>query len=135
MKAVRCTNGHYFDGDMYVVCPHCGAEIGSVANSQAKKQGGLNILSRAGSSERVEKAPSQAPEGGMEQKSREQAEKAFETDTAEQLKEAIKQSSSNEDGKTLSFFSMMSGASQANTLMSSPQQPAAGQETVKGSNH
>lgn len=26
MKVVRCTNGHYYDSDKYMTCPHCGAE-------------------------------------------------------------------------------------------------------------
>lgn len=25
MNVVKCTNGHFFDGDSYSVCPHCGA--------------------------------------------------------------------------------------------------------------
>ena len=26
MKVVRCSNGHYYDSDKYITCPHCGAE-------------------------------------------------------------------------------------------------------------
>lgn len=29
MNVVKCKNGHFFDGDTYSACPHCGAEVGS----------------------------------------------------------------------------------------------------------
>ena len=44
MNVVRCTNGCFFDSDIYKVCPHCGAEISPPApieqqQPKAKKKG------------------------------------------------------------------------------------------------
>ena len=32
MKVVRCLNGHYYDGDKYATCPHCGANEAGAGN-------------------------------------------------------------------------------------------------------
>lgn len=29
MNVVKCKNGHFFDGDTYATCPHCGESVGS----------------------------------------------------------------------------------------------------------
>lgn len=31
MNVVKCKNGHFFDGDSYTKCPHCGEEIGGAS--------------------------------------------------------------------------------------------------------
>ena len=52
MNVIKCLNGHFFDGDSFAVCPHCGAnpEIGGAVPGQnmgyeppksEKKKGGL----------------------------------------------------------------------------------------------
>lgn len=33
MNVVKCSNGHFFDGDTYQNCPHCGAPIGNTASN------------------------------------------------------------------------------------------------------
>ena len=40
MNVVKCKNGHFFDGDGYAVCPHCGEAIatGSVAPMYTEKK-------------------------------------------------------------------------------------------------
>lgn len=43
MNVVKCANGHFFDGDSYGTCPHCGAEVangayGVPANNTSKKK-------------------------------------------------------------------------------------------------
>ena len=30
MNVIRCKNGHFFDGDAYDVCPHCGENTGEI---------------------------------------------------------------------------------------------------------
>ena len=35
MHVLQCTNGHFFDGDKYSVCPHCGA---ASAGGDSKKK-------------------------------------------------------------------------------------------------
>lgn len=37
MNVVQCSNGHFFDNDMFSACPHCGAVVGG--NSQRPIQG------------------------------------------------------------------------------------------------
>lgn len=44
MNVVKCINGHFFDGDSYQVCPHCGAPAGMInpsvqPESKEKKRG------------------------------------------------------------------------------------------------
>ncbi|MBR6985803.1 MAG: FHA domain-containing protein [Ruminococcus sp.] len=44
MNVIKCSNGHFFDGDSYQVCPHCGASAGGVtpapsASTKEKKKG------------------------------------------------------------------------------------------------
>lgn len=34
MNVVKCSNGHFFDGDSYQVCPHCGAPVGGLSPTQ-----------------------------------------------------------------------------------------------------
>ncbi len=35
MNVVKCKNGHFFDGDSYTVCPHCGEGVGASAPAAA----------------------------------------------------------------------------------------------------
>lgn len=35
MNVVKCINGHFFDGDSYTLCPHCGAAMNSDAAATA----------------------------------------------------------------------------------------------------
>lgn len=35
MNVVKCKNGHFFDGDSYAVCPHCGEGVGVSAPAAA----------------------------------------------------------------------------------------------------
>ncbi len=37
MNVVKCSNGHFFDGDAYAQCPHCGAAVASAGASAAEK--------------------------------------------------------------------------------------------------
>ncbi len=35
MNVVKCENGHFYDGEQYTLCPHCGARMstgGAAAN-------------------------------------------------------------------------------------------------------
>lgn len=46
MNVVKCANGHFFDGDTYPTCPHCGAQVGSgeslaSANGNKSSKSGL----------------------------------------------------------------------------------------------
>ena len=47
MNVVKCKNGHFFDGDSYAACPHCGEGIAaeSSANLEMKKDAGRKRLS------------------------------------------------------------------------------------------
>lgn len=41
MKVIRCKNGHYFDGDSYSTCPHCGEDpvvCGNIAPVKEEKK-------------------------------------------------------------------------------------------------
>jgi hypothetical protein len=49
MKAVRCSNGHWFDIETYNKCPHCGEDPVSAANnSQSTSNSGANSQSKKG---------------------------------------------------------------------------------------
>lgn len=39
VNVTKCQNGHYFDKNKHQVCPHCGAEIFTVAEPEKKKSG------------------------------------------------------------------------------------------------
>lgn len=41
MNVIKCSNGHFFDGDSYQICPHCGAPAGAAAPAPVmeKKRG------------------------------------------------------------------------------------------------
>ena len=46
MNVIKCKNGHFFDGDSYQVCPHCGAPAGTInpsaqPDAKGKKRGRL----------------------------------------------------------------------------------------------
>ena len=34
MNVIKCSNGHFFDGDSYQVCPHCGAPVWTLSQTQ-----------------------------------------------------------------------------------------------------
>lgn len=34
MNVIKCANGHFFDGDSYIVCPHCGAPAADATKTQ-----------------------------------------------------------------------------------------------------
>ena len=38
MNVIKCSNGHFFDGDSYQSCPHCGAPAGFVATEPPKEK-------------------------------------------------------------------------------------------------
>lgn len=38
MNVVKCKNGHFFDGDSFEQCPHCGAMIGAGGNHQPSSE-------------------------------------------------------------------------------------------------
>lgn len=38
MNVVRCKNGHFFDGDSYELCPHCGEVVLNNINSEPEKK-------------------------------------------------------------------------------------------------
>ncbi len=38
MNVVKCTNGHFYDGDKYMVCPHCGAGTGGKKAPEPEKK-------------------------------------------------------------------------------------------------
>lgn len=38
MDVIRCKNGHFFDGDMYNACPHCGEGAMPVGSAQPVKE-------------------------------------------------------------------------------------------------
>ncbi len=39
MNVVKCKNGHFFDGDAYAQCPHCGESVGAGASAPVSTQG------------------------------------------------------------------------------------------------
>ena len=38
MNVKKCANGHFFDADKYQLCPHCGASIEVMPETQSKKE-------------------------------------------------------------------------------------------------
>ncbi len=39
MNVVKCKNGHFFDGDAYTQCPHCGEFVGAGSSTPVSTQG------------------------------------------------------------------------------------------------
>lgn len=46
MDVIRCKNGHFFDGDSYDTCPHCGEAAITVGDSSAVKDEKKSIFGR-----------------------------------------------------------------------------------------
>ncbi len=54
MNVVKCTNGHFFDGDTYTQCPHCGAGQMNVTTPSQAKEEKKGFWSRKKETSRVE---------------------------------------------------------------------------------
>lgn len=51
MKVLKCKNGHFFDGDTYSTCPHCGASVSddntaASAVEESRKKGLSSLFNR-----------------------------------------------------------------------------------------
>lgn len=64
MNVVKCTNGHFFDGDSYPNCPHCGAaadsgEQAAFAEKNKSSKGGLfgKLLEKSKATHHTEQQP------------------------------------------------------------------------------
>lgn len=123
MKAVRCSNGHFFDHDVYVVCPHCGAEIGQGDAGPAGGREGYANWKKASqgsnppsepsapvpeTSARVREPSAHVPEPPAKVSAPQEPPAA--PSPKESLAEALRQVSASDEGKTLSYFSLVSGA-------------------------
>lgn len=54
MNVVKCTNGHFYDGDSYTVCPHCGAGqglAGAAPEAPHEKKGRAPLFGRKNKNE------------------------------------------------------------------------------------
>ena len=127
MKAVRCINGHYYDSDIYVVCPHCGA----AQEKNASAGDGRSIAgfvprrgsdTRQISAEKVSSSKAPQTEGAKKENTEDSAaagangsgakKQSLRDVVQSELQKSIQESSAAEEGKTLSYFSMMSGMNQ-----------------------
>ena len=102
MKAVRCSNGHFFDHDVYVVCPHCGAGIGQGDAGPAGGREGYSNWKKASQGSNPPSAPPAKASAPQEPPAA--------PAPKESLAEALRQVSASDEGKTLSYFSLVSGA-------------------------
>ena len=46
MNVIKCSNGHFFDGDAYQMCPHCGALAGVATPPAATKEKKKGLFAR-----------------------------------------------------------------------------------------
>lgn len=65
MNVIRCKNGHFFDGDSYSTCPHCGeaAMTGGTAPAKEENKGfwGRGRKNKEAGSQPIGKTPSVTP--------------------------------------------------------------------------
>ena len=129
MNVIRCKNGHFFDGDAYDVCPHCGDNTGEMKSTTVNKEEKKNFWGRGRKDKKNEKQsntdiPLEAsnetdiiadvPTEYMaindlnEEHIRIENENIFD-DASTSLKELVKDASASKEGKTLSYFSSATG--------------------------
>ena len=176
MNVVRCKNLHYFDGDRYPKCPHCGEGVGTEENKPEVKeekkgfwgkgkkekenvvedvkteaaqfakessekdnptvdfwQSKPNADEQVATAEKAEEKTEDKTEENAEEKVEEKIEIEKEPEQVEEpqisLKEAVKNASASNEGKTMSYFSSATAATSASaekTANKIPSDPVVG---------
>lgn len=157
MNVVKCKNGHFFDGEKYASCPHCGESVDNNAAQQANTRDGDKKRFSWGKKEKSASENKQFEYTGesvttileedispkteilhVEDKPETQKSEPEQLTAQSPLKAAVQKASANTEGKTMSYFSAAtSGASNGATQkpQNTATDPVVGWLVCIGGNH
>lgn len=129
MNVIRCKNGHFFDGDAYDVCPHCGENTGEIKSTTVNKEEKKNFWGRGRKGKKNEiqsnseilletsnktdtntDVPTEYMDiSNMSEEPINIENEAVSNLASTSLKDLVKNASASKEGKTLSYFSSATG--------------------------
>lgn len=121
MNVVKCQNGHFYDGDNYTACPHCGAGVANTTaendRNKISRKGGLlgGILGHEKTSKRDIPTGTFSTQNSVNEKSQQ----PFYSETVTEpspmsIPEEIKAASSEDKGHTIDFWGPSSQSREKN---------------------